>query len=210
MKICIVEGCERKHHAKGYCKKHDVQFRRHGKILKRTRFDPNEITILRKTAHIHLYDIYGEETWIAIIDKEDVDRCKDVKWCLCNGYIIGKVNRKPVYLHNFILERKSDGMIEPDHINRKKHDCRKENLRLCQHWNNTCNIGHKKHNTSGLKGICFDKQRNLWISSIRANNKIYNLGRFKDKVEAAKVYDKKAIELHGEFAVLNFPNEVQP
>lgn len=31
------------------------------------------------------------------------------------------------------------------------------------------------------------------------------LGQFIDKFEAAKVYDKKALELFGEFASLNFP-----
>jgi len=32
MKICSVEGCNRKHHGKGYCNKHLHQIQRHGKI----------------------------------------------------------------------------------------------------------------------------------------------------------------------------------
>ncbi len=42
---------------------------------------------------------------------------------------------------------------------------------------------------------------------IMVDYKKYNLGRFDDAVEAAKTYDKKAVELFGEFAFLNFPKK---
>ena len=35
------------------------------------------------------------------------------------------------------------------------------------------------------------------------------LGMYKTKEEAARAYDQKAIELFGEFALLNFPEEQQ-
>ena len=33
MKLCSVEGCNRKHEAKGYCDKHYKQFKKHGRII---------------------------------------------------------------------------------------------------------------------------------------------------------------------------------
>ena len=37
--------------------------------------------------------------------------------------------------------------------------------------------------------------------------KCFFLGYFVDEVEAARAYDRKAVELFGEFARLNFPEE---
>lgn len=45
------------------------------------------------------------------------------------------------------------------------------------------------------------------MACIRYNNKTYNLGRYKTEIEAGKVYDKKAKELFGQFAKLNFPRK---
>ena len=39
---------------------------------------------------------------------------------------------------------------------------------------------------------------------------MYYLGLFDDEVEAAKARDRKAYELHGEFAYLNFPEDFPP
>ena len=41
-KICSVDGCNNKHHAKGYCLKHYTQIRKHGKIIE-TIYDEQKI-----------------------------------------------------------------------------------------------------------------------------------------------------------------------
>jgi len=47
-----------------------------------------------------------------------------------------------------------------------------------------------------------------WIAYINYRGRHYHLGLFDDEVEAARARDRKAWELHGEFAYLNFPEEV--
>ena len=60
---------------------------------------------------------------------------------------------------------------------------------------------------SAFKGITFHRQSKKWRSQISFAGKQIYVGSYPTELEAAKAYDKKAIELHGDKAILNFPNE---
>ena len=68
-------------------------------------------------------------------------------------------------------------------------------------------VRRKQKKTSQYVGVSYDKNRRKWVSNITYNKKVYRLGRFDDEKEAALAYDKKAIELYGEFCNLNFPEQ---
>ena len=49
-------------------------------------------------------------------------------------------------------------------------------------------------NTSGYRGVSWDKKRNKWYATITLENKTKNLGRYDDIIEAAKARDKYIID----------------
>ena len=114
---------------------------------------------------------------------------------------------REVRIHNLILDRPPrEGKLVVDHINGNVLDNRKCNLRVCTHAENMRNTTkRRKGNTSGYTGV--SKCGKRWAASIGYRGKDIYLGTFGNKEEAARARDLKAIELHGEFASLNFPIE---
>lgn len=113
--------------------------------------------------------------------------------------------RESLALHRLILGV-TDKNIKVDHINGNQLDNRKENLRLCTNRENSVNRGPSKNNTSGFKGVTIDKC-GKWQAAIYQDGKRFYLGLFTKKEDAARAYDIKAVEMHGDFVKTNFPLE---
>lgn len=62
-------------------------------------------------------------------------------------------------------------------------------------------------NTSGYRGVSFHRNIEKWCSCIQHNKIMHYLGSFRTDTQAAKAYDRKALELLGDKAKLNFPKE---
>jgi len=145
----------------------------------------------------------------ALVDDEDYDHLTLMgKWHYMNvGYaktsIGGRKNKQDIYLHRFIAGlQHGDGKVI-DHINGDKLDNRKENLRVCKQSENCANRGLNKNNTSGFKGVCFDKRKNKWMAKIQVNRKYIFCGYAETPEQAALKYNIFATKHFGEFAVLN-------
>ena len=90
-----------------------------------------------------------------------------------------------------------------DHINGVRDDNRIINLRECTPKQNGANRGVNKNNTSGYKGVTFDNGHKRWRARLGTGGVEYYLGLYDCKIEAAKAYNVKALEMFGEFAWLN-------
>lgn len=75
--------------------------------------------------------------------------------------------------------------VDIDHINGNRSDNRIENLREAFGSINQINTKLHRHNTSGIRGVSWNKSNNKWTVSIYQNNKRINLGYF-DSIEAAR------------------------
>lgn len=145
-----------------------------------------------------------------LVDNKDYLWITRHKWYISStGYAIrtiylggGRANQicKTIRLHREILGVR-DG--EVDHANRDKLDNRRSNLRIASHQFNSANRSKPKNNTSGYKGVYWDKKKKRWKAQIKVNQKKVYIGRFKDPIEAAKAYNRMAVKYFREFAFIN-------
>lgn len=56
-----------------------------------------------------------------------------------------------------------------------------------------------KTNTSGIKGVSWDKSRNKWVAQIQFKGKNYYLGRYANKEDAREAREKAEKEMFGKF-----------
>jgi hypothetical protein len=117
-------------------------------------------------------------------------------------YIIARRGRKEHLAHRLILQPGPG--LEVDHKNRDPSDNRRENLRVALRKSNAHN-SIKISPTTGYRGVQTAKGR--FRAHICFEMKKRHIGLFETAEEAARAYDNVALALHGDFAVLNFPNE---
>ena len=87
-----------------------------------------------------------------------------------------------------------------DHINGDRFDNRIENLRPATKKQNAFNVGLKRTNTSGVKGLSWAKKPQKWLACIKINGKNKNLGYFESKELGAEFLELARDMLHGSFA----------
>ena len=151
---------------------------------------------------------------VAIIDAEDAP--KVANRCLLYyrpaknnyGYVAAlsygsrrEQKREKTFLHRLVMDAPTGVLV--DHINRDGLDCRKLNLRLSDFALNAANQKTRNGTASGFKGVAAEGDK--WRARIGSERR--SLGTFSDPAEAARAYDRAAVEKWGEHARLNFPHE---
>ncbi|MGA2914903.1 MAG: AP2/ERF family transcription factor [Sedimentisphaerales bacterium] len=151
----------------------------------------------------------------AKVDPEDFDTLSKFSWFVSAGThsfyayrsisVFGK--SRAIAMHRQV-KNVFDPLVFIDHINHDGLDNRKANLRLATVSQNNCNRRRRPDaGRSKYRGIDYDKGINKWRARIRFKNERILLGYFDSEEDAAHTYDKAAILYHGEFAMLNFPND---
>lgn len=125
-----------------------------------------------------------------LVDNNLFKELSKYRWFYSHGYAcmcIPGLKGKRIYMHRFIL--KVDGNI--DHINKNKLDNRKKNLREANKRINSINRGLQSNNTSGYKGISWNKGLGKWEAYIWNNRVKITLGYYKS-INIAIMHRKKA------------------
>lgn len=139
-----------------------------------------------------------------VVDDEDYAVVAQYKWyaqrCKKSFYARRRVGKKKISLHQFLMP----GVIQIDHRDGDGLNNRRRNLRPATSHQNQCNQPRRKDNTSGFKGVFWDKNKSKWRARIWFRGLNQSLGYFEDPTVAAKAYDEAARRFHGEFARCNF------
>jgi hypothetical protein len=162
----------------------------------------NRININENVIYIYFFNSNKH----TIIDSEDYNKVRNYCWYLdSHGYARSrdfyKGTKRLVALHRVILD--VPDYLYVDHVDGNTLNNTKGNIRVYSMAENNRNMCKKEGTKSKYKGVAWRKDRNKWKSLIKYNAKNYYLGLFDKEEDAARAYDKKALELHGEFAKTN-------
>ena len=158
-------------------------------------------------------EITLSQNMVALVDDEDYDFLNQRKWfarrTANEKYYASRNERdavtkkdKTILMHRLIMNAMD--YTEVDHWDNNGLNNQKNNLRFATESQNGINRPKQSNNSSGYKGVYWNKQAQKWMVRIQINKKNHFVGLFSDLIIAARAYDKKAAELFGEFAKLNF------
>lgn len=108
--------------------------------------------------------------------------------------------RHTIYLHRFLMGP-PDG-IECDHRDGNGLNCQRSNMRAATRSQNLANKKLGSHSKTGFKGVQLFRN-GRYLVRVMKDRKMHYLGYFTNPIEGALAYDRKAVELHGEFALTN-------
>ena len=134
-----------------------------------------------------------EYTWRAAVDKRRDGSVRNV-------YAVSGEN---IYMHRLVL-RVTSPNTEVDHRDVDGLNNQRSNLRKVTHAQNLQCRKMSGKNTSGFRGVYWNRKTKKWTANINFDKKTKYLGQFSSVKAAALRYNKAAKLAFGKFAVLNF------
>lgn len=136
---------------------------------------------------------------VALVDDEDHEMLSKHNWHYTGrgyaerAFMVDGI-KFTIYMHNQIMSRKWI-----DHIDNNPLNNQRNNLRVATPSENQWNRKATKRNSTGVKGLSWQKRGNMWKGSIMAHGKTYQK-QSKDRAIVEQWLATKRVELHGEFA----------
>jgi hypothetical protein len=167
-----------------------------------------------QTKYVMVVPIYkerkltGETTFI---DYEDYVRLglETKRVYLNNKYPSITLNKKPTYLHKLILPvplGKKVDHIDTNPLNNQRSNLREATSSQQVQNRNKFETMNGNATSSKFKGVSVNKTNGKWISKVGKNY----FGTYSNEEEAARIYDREAKKLYGEFARINFTSDDEP
>jgi hypothetical protein len=161
-----------------------------------------EITISGDVAMVPL-----TRGFVAQIDASDLHKVAGFNWfAVVQSYTVYAVRRvsgvkgrgSKISMHRQIIGATND--VQVDHVDLNGLNNRRENLRIATPQQNCFNRRKTRANTSGFKGVCWNRKSRKWQAGIRINGRSVHLGLFETIDAAYNAYCQAANQYHGEYA----------
>lgn len=119
-----------------------------------------------------------------------------------HGYLHGRIFKKKTYAHRaaWIINHGSYPEGSIDHIDGDKRNNRISNLRIALPTENGWNRGKNKNNTTGYKGVFYDKRDGFYYARIGVDGQSFSLGRSQTAEGAHNLYVQASQKMHGDFS----------
>ena len=145
----------------------------------------------------------GEIIWINTISPKNKYRIGKTAGVINNrGYLTIQFNNKPYQAHRLIwwYVYGEEAPSDIDHIDGNRSNNKLSNLRLANKQQNQANARLRRDNSSGYRGIIWNKREQKFIANIRIDGVLHYLGRFDTAIEGHKAYKKAAKKAWGKYA----------
>ena len=120
-----------------------------------------------------------------------------------HGYVVLTIEKRTKVLAHRLIWLYVKGVWPKrfiDHRNTIKHDNCWKNLREATVAQNGWNCSRNSRNTSGVRGVSWDKSKRLWMAHIMVRRHVKPLGKFQSKSAAVAARRAAVRKYHGEFA----------
>lgn len=137
-----------------------------------------------------------------LVDDDTFAQVGHLRWSDSHGYAMRVVTKDGVrnvtWLHRLVAGLEPGEPREADHRNGDTYDCRRSNLRIVTHLENSQNRAERPavtRKTSKHRGVCWNKRRGAWVAQVFSGGKCHWLGYFGSEEAAAVVARQARVRL---------------
>jgi hypothetical protein len=154
----------------------------------------NNVPMKIEPYRIPLRDRVGEIVDYTIVDSTDYTWLSQWQWRRTGNGYVGRGQRidgkyRMIFMHREILGLEHGSGERADHINGKRLDNRRENLRVATVRQNNKNRRSRPGSKSSYVGVSWHARDGKWRSRVRFDGKECILGYYNSEFAAARAYD---------------------
>jgi len=148
---------------------------------------------------------------VTMVDDADFDELSAHKWYATRNLTGTFYAKRMAPLANgkqcsVLMHRQILGAQPGEDVDHRSHDTldnRRANIRRCTRSQNQANRRKTRGCSSQFKGVYWHTRDRKWVARINIDGKRWALGYFGDELDAARAYNKAALDEWPEFALLN-------